>query len=465
MFALCQLSSAFSCEYNTSPVTATFGAEISGVKVKEIDKECAEKLKQEAYMNRFLLFRDQDLHWMDQIAYTRLLGEPFAETTSINRKKHDKIPDKHLGYFSNDPTGGLTAVGIEGWHVDGNTVEMPHMFTLIYCISASRNGPTLVVPLKEIVDMLSGDERQYLEKVYFVSGHNSSIIHPLLYKDQHRNDDTMMLALGRLSGQYLLEDESGEKKQLSVEETQFIQDLLEAKILSSNKIYAHQYRPGDLLMLYNPTVAHIAGPGSQTPRNVSGLRLMSRTTALGEQKPRKTSNIKYECRRLPPFESGYCLFSLKDSVYYPKLGIFDTQEVARNRCLGINKQADLATLHTLEWNELAREIVKCKEAPHWLKAKNPQGRDVFWDDVKSSITLWDAASEQPNNCDGFHEECVIMGPYGHWFDVPCDAKVKNGKPEGPILSWEDGNRRMFNVYPLCGIELRHLTKHDNIVFT
>lgn len=41
--------------------------------------------------------------------------------------------------------------GTEGWHVDGNTVEFPHAFTVIHCIEANKNGPTLLVPLREIV--------------------------------------------------------------------------------------------------------------------------------------------------------------------------------------------------------------------------------------------------------------------------------------------------------------------------
>ena len=49
--------------------------------------------------------------------------------------------------------------GTEGWHVDGNTVDVPHYFTIIHCISANRNGPTLLVPLREVVEMLTVEER------------------------------------------------------------------------------------------------------------------------------------------------------------------------------------------------------------------------------------------------------------------------------------------------------------------
>ena len=64
-----------------------------------------------------------------------------------------------MGYFSNDPNEGLMYQGTEGWHVDGNTVENPHFFTIIHCVSANSNGPTLLVPLREIVEMFSIEER------------------------------------------------------------------------------------------------------------------------------------------------------------------------------------------------------------------------------------------------------------------------------------------------------------------
>ena len=55
-----------------------------------------------------------------------------------------------------------------------------------------------------------------------------------------------------------------------------ILDILETKILGSNLIYTHQWSAGDLLLLNNPSLAHIAGPGSQASYEVTGLRLMHR---------------------------------------------------------------------------------------------------------------------------------------------------------------------------------------------
>ena len=63
----------------------------------------------------------------------------------------------------------------------------------------------------------------YLDKISFVSGSNASIHHPLIYKHPIRRDDTIMLALGTLSGQYLETNEDGSQSVLSKEETQLVQ--------------------------------------------------------------------------------------------------------------------------------------------------------------------------------------------------------------------------------------------------
>jgi len=44
-----------------------------------------------------------------------------------------------------------------------------------------------------------------------------------------------------------------------------------------------------------------------------------------------------------------------------------------------------------------------------------------------------------------------MGPHGKWYDLPCAPKTMKGADPGPTMLWEDGIRRGYNVYPLCGI--------------
>ena len=94
-----------------------------------------------------------------------------------------------------------------------------------------------------------------------------------------------------------------------------LSDILETKILESNKIYTHHWRAGDLLILNNPSLAHIAGPGSQGSLEATGLRLMHRSTVPGIHSPTKKTNLEYFCEKHEPFEEGYCLYSLKVSIF------------------------------------------------------------------------------------------------------------------------------------------------------
>ena len=439
------------CDYEVIPLTKAYGAVIKGLNLAALDQRCAEKIRKEAFMHRFLVFKKQDLPWQDQISLTSLFGTPHEETKTPNRQKDDKSPDIRIAVFSNDPKIGLKGNGIEGWHVDGNTVDVPHLFTFIYCIKPNRNGPTLVVPLREIVESFSKEERQYLDTIYFVSAANSSIVHPLIYKHPYRNDDTIFMALGTLSGQYLQDREDGERRVLTKDETRFIMDLLEARIMSSNLIFSMNYEPGDLLMVNNHAVSHIAGPGSQLPPEVSGTRLIHRTTARGVTKPSKNTNIDYQCAKLKPFEDGYCLFSLKDSVFYPRLGFYDSQSTARQRCNDVNRFADLATISNEEWNNFAKPIISEKGRPHWTNASNPSGRDIFWGDSKGSFSNWDSDSNQPNDHGG-NEGCVMIGAFGKWYDIPCSGpKFWDPENQAPVTVWEDGIRKMLNIFPLCGV--------------
>ena len=170
--------------------------------------------------------------------------------------------------------------------------------------------------------------RDYLETIMFVSGQNSSIQHPLLYRHPMRHDDTIMLALGSLSGLYLRINKDGTRTELSKEETQYIQDILETKILSSNLIHTHHWTSGELLLLNNPSLAHFAGPGSQGSFEVTGLRLMHRSTVGGKVRPTKRSTenvapLQYNCFDHPPFQhQEYCLFSLKVWELYISISIF-----------------------------------------------------------------------------------------------------------------------------------------------
>ena len=171
----------------------------------------------------------------------------------------------------------------------------------------------------------------------------------------------------------------------------FFADILEAKLIGSNLIHTHHWKKGDLLLLNNPSLAHIAGPGSQGSFEVTGLRLMHRSTVGGKVKPSKKATeglipLEYSCHNYPPFEDNeYCLFSLRvkslkkkismsfqkvqqrkytstyifflqNSVFYPRYGEFETTDEQRQRCKNVHKNADLAVIPNEIWNKVCKHF-------------------------------------------------------------------------------------------------------------
>ena len=90
-------------------------------------------------------------------------------------------------------------------------------------------------------------------------------------------------------------------------------------------------------MLNNPSLAHLAGPGSQGSLQATGLRLMHRSTVPGRISPTKKTNLDYVCQNHAPFHGGYCLFSLKvliDLRAILSIYKFNTRSHSKSRKLG-----------------------------------------------------------------------------------------------------------------------------------
>ena len=85
---------------------------------------------------------------------------------------------------------------------------------------------------------------------------------------------------------------------------------------------------------------------------------MHRSTVGGKRRPNKETTLEYHCFSHPPFEDNeYCLFSLKDAVFYPHYGDFETKEEQRQRCRNVHPRADLAVIPNEEWNQVLNAFI------------------------------------------------------------------------------------------------------------
>lgn len=492
----------------------SFGAEVRGMHVADLVRRAKgseseqaaaraeiKQIRDALHRERVLAFRRLGtLSWEDQLAFSAFFGEVFNESSHSNRKPHNAIPDPRVAIFSNNPEMGVTGAGTEGWHVDGNVVDVPHAMTFIHAISAVPEGDTFFVPLREVVRALrrtgylkgkcverappcrgkegtspSGAQKgiQPLDDVFFQSGHVSEIRHPLIYPHPVTGLDTMVFGLGTLSGRYhrgCLQPSLPSSLEMTQEETDKVTQAISESIERSNRILRWRWSSGDLLMVDNLAVAHHASDGTQGSVDQVGLRLMQRTTVKGTTAPQKRPillMLPHECVRDHNVDQQrpdhYCVFSLSGSANYP-FGEFPSRDTARQLCRNLAPDVDLAIPRNVARNQAMGNVVAAVGMPHWLGGVDEPNGVVSWVDGSFAADHWDdgelpwhGPSGQPNDCDGpGSETCMFMGPDARWFDFACQPKITNetaGITPGPEIVWGSKPKQMYNVHALCGMFL------------
>ena len=189
-----------------------------------------------------------------------------------------------------------------------------------------------------------------------------------------------------------------------------------------------------------------------------------------------------------------CFYSLQSVSAFPPpdttQAAFDSIAGARSRCEDTSVASSsvsspdaqphrtaLASPFNALRNAAASKVVSAVGSPHWINALNEAKDHIQWQDgsPSSSYRPWDAASNQPNDCDGPEspETCVFLGPFGAWFDFACQPKdpakltnIMNGMPAdpAPVVLWEDGSREPHNIYSLCQLVLPKDANVESVVF-
>jgi alpha-ketoglutarate-dependent taurine dioxygenase len=418
-------------------------------------------LRDALHTHRFLHIPGQTgLTWQEQLAFVQLFGDAYDESSHANRQTFGGQQDPRVAVFSNKPEFGLTNVGTEGFHSDGNVVPIPHKANILFCESAIEGGDTLLAPLEEVAARL--DPMMFTD-IRFVSSHVEGLSQPLIYPHPSTGRRTMFFGLGSLSGRY-----TRHGAETTEEETEDIKQAIETAIADVGP-YRHIWKAGDLMMIDNLAVAHKATPGTQVVHE-DGVRVMRRVTLANKQRLRRRplfSELPQRCT-----DEGLCLISLAQWVEYNGTDFASINE-ARELCkYAIHETADLAVLPTRELAYMAAELVAETNVPHWIfGTEDAESKRIEWITLMhspgapaSSFAIlveddfvgdypWDGPSGQPNDCDGpGSEPCIFVGPYGNWFDFACEKKTSGG----PEITWTDGTRKMYQLYPLCIVNSKEM---------
>ncbi len=235
-----------------------------------------------------VLFRDQELDEVQQITFSRGLGELELHPDKLKQKTiHPEIFDlsnvRDDGRLE-DPLG----TGTERWHTDSSYRKIPCTLSILYAVEApTHGGDTEFANACHAWERLPADRKSRLEALRVIHSYQHSspgswatmsgaerasvppVEHPLV---RRLADGRRALYLGSHASHVVgLPREEGRA---------LLRELLE-HVTAPSGLYRHRWRAGDLLIWDNRVTQH-----RRTPyRYSSDRRVMRRTTVCGTDRP------------------------------------------------------------------------------------------------------------------------------------------------------------------------------------
>jgi len=144
--------------YEAHPASPVLGAEITGVDLASgVDEATAERLREDFWKHKVLVFRGQDLSPDAHVEAVRIFDEPYDHPQWVHRHE-----DNRLVYTFNLDKAGNAAT----WHVGGTWRDPPfNIESLTYQVVPEVGGRTLWADLQAAYDGLSEPVKELLESV------------------------------------------------------------------------------------------------------------------------------------------------------------------------------------------------------------------------------------------------------------------------------------------------------------
>lgn len=280
-----------------NPFDNNFGAEITGVDLRDPSQEIKDAVYQAFLDHQVLVIRDQELSPLQQVAFTEIFGElEWQENAQHSHPEHDKVL-----VLSNELRPDGSAVGVvdagDFWHSDSSHHEEPVKITVLQSIrNPKTGGDTEFCDMYRVYDALPDDIKAKIAGRNAIH-HVSKALNPRVtispsrpgaadfYETQAKNRAPVSQPLVRTH------DETGRQAlYASPRFTLKIEDMDDAeaqplldelfKYVTDRKRpyhYRHKYRDGDLVMWDNRCTLHRATGGYGLP----DIRRMHRTTVIG----------------------------------------------------------------------------------------------------------------------------------------------------------------------------------------
>src|SRR6202140_2229760 len=273
---------------------AALGAEVRGVDLRDLDASRFAELKRGWHDHQVILVRDQTLHDLDLIAFSRRFGDlDWAPVQETGRRFVEGLPEIYIVSnvtVNGQPIGSLGA-GEAVWHTDMSYLDVPPMASMLYALEIPASGgntsfcsmyavyEALPAELKRrIADLKIKHDGTYNSGGYLRQGvaatddprTSPGALHPLVCT--HPNTGRPMLYLGRRRNASI----AG----LELAESEALLDQLWDFVARPEFAWEHVWRVGDLVLWDNRCTMH-----RRDPFDSSARRIMHRTQIKGNAAP------------------------------------------------------------------------------------------------------------------------------------------------------------------------------------
>jgi taurine dioxygenase len=247
------------------------GARIEGVDLAAgVTPEIIAAIRQAVLDYPVIAIPGQSLDPVQLMTFARNFGELQVHTAE--RYRHPEHPE--LSFVSNiDRDGKIDEFGhntrATGWHSDGSFLELPYSLTMLYSVEApSQGGPTLFANMRKTYERLPAELKARLEGATAVhalaSGYDGATapsaakrhLYPEVEKPAilvHPENGTKAVFLNAAHTSHLLGMDREESDRLIREVVEFA--------TSEPFVYAHYWKPGDLVIWDQRCTMHRAGGG------------------------------------------------------------------------------------------------------------------------------------------------------------------------------------------------------------
>jgi taurine dioxygenase len=275
-------------QFHARPLNANFGVEIVGVDIAKAEPAVCQAVVDLLRRHAAIVLRDQQLSPEDQIAFTRLFGEPAENRTRIEYT----VPGfPEIFVISNKVVNGKKIgdhrVGSK-WHTDGSWKERPADVTILHALEVPKEGSdTLIADLCAAWNALPAEKQAQLDgRMIHISfahlarqaDHNLTeeqlktspdVWHPLVRR--HPVDGRRTLYLGTTA----VRGVSGMPSEQGIE---LVEELV-AFATQEQFLYRHKWKVGDVLVWDNACTLHRGTPFDTE----NDVRLVHRTWVRGSK--------------------------------------------------------------------------------------------------------------------------------------------------------------------------------------